>query len=197
MTKSENVAVSNEDELKSIFSNRSGNKEKDLKANTMLEKMGFRDNELFEQEHDNMLYSLMNKDIVIKFLQMVGFSDKDGWTKEKIIEKVDIYFKPEFPVTTYNNYIVGYIDLLCVCKRDSGGSNPHYTIFAIEIKTKIESIGALLRQINTYRNYLKGDKYLRNYYYIVIMPDPTENQKNILNMSGIFLLDIKDVILIS
>ena len=184
MTKSESVTISNENELKNMFSNKGGNKEKDLKANTMLEKMGFKDNELFEQEHDNMLCSLMDESVIIKIFSLTSKIPEENIKKTTL----DIKIKPEFPIKTYNGYIIGYADLLAEFRLKDKEKIDVKFILCIEIKTKIESIGALLRQINTYKEYLNC------IFYIVIAPNVNNNQRNVLKMSGIHLIDIKDII---
>ncbi len=180
---------------------RSSYKEEKFKANTFMEKMGFKDNELFEQKHDEMLYELMDEKVaknilfqIIKINEIVknGKNSKNLTTENEslirsnISSKVkNIQFKPEFPIQSYNSYIIGFVDILIEFEMIDGRK----IYFVLEIKTKIESIGALLRQLNTYRSNL--DNF---YQYIVIVPNSTEKQRNILKMSDVWLINIEDVI---
>jgi len=174
MTKSENIAVSNEDELKSIFSNSSGNKEKDLKANTMLEKMGFRDEDLTSKTHDDIFIELMNKDNIINI----------GLLMNKDINKKMITITPEYPITTDRNFVIGFVDMLVIIKY----GNDDYERICIEIKTKIENnIGAIIRQINMYK------LHIRNSDFVIIAPEITKKQKEIFKESGICSMSMKEI----
>ena len=176
--------ITDNNELEKVFK-MDNNKEK---ANTHLEKMGFKDNELFEQEHDNMLCDLMNDDIMLKILYMSQPQlPKLDYEYIKSLFKVEC-IKPEYPVKSHNEYIIGYIDILTEFSFDHKKFENRRIRLVIEIKTKIESIGALIRQINTYKEYLKAVSYT------VIAPNTTEKQKDILLKSGIVLLDIKNVV---
>lgn len=86
-------------------------------------------------------------------------------------DEVSIKLTSEAPVlSSYNNFIIGYWDL--VIKLDiitpewkkylknhfRGGTNTIKTIY-VEVKPKIESFGATLRQLRTYQQYIpKSDK---------------------------------------
>jgi len=55
------------------------------------------------------------------------------------------------------------------------------TIF-VEVKTEIRSLGELIRQINQYKTYQKGD-------YYVLCPD--NKYKDLLQEQGIYSIDYK------
>ncbi len=169
MVKSEVSAISNEDELKKIFDTKSGIKEKNLKANTMLEKMGFRDEELTSKTHDDIFIELMNKELLFSM----------GLFINKYIDKTDMTITPEYPIVTNNSFVIGYIDILLKTCNE---------IIPIEIKTKLENnIGATIRQINTYKLHIKSSDF------VIIAPEITNKQKDILKMSGIHSISMKDI----
>ncbi len=171
MLKSEVSAISSENELNNIFAAKSENKEKNLKANTMLEKMGFRDEELTSKTHDDIFVELMNKELLFNI----------GLLINRYIKKEDMVISPEHPVVTNNNFVIGYIDIL-LSVHDDNVSIP------IEIKTEVENnIGATIRQINTYKLHLKNSDF------VIIAPKITNKQKDIFTMSGMDLMSMTDV----
>ena len=127
-------------------------------------------------------------------------------------EITNIDKKWELPVTTTNysnKYTIGFIDYAASFKipkielagyyhENEIGTNEEYhkvdiekfglnysfadqTIF-IEVKTEIKSLGELIRQINHYKNYLKGD------YYVLC---PENNHKETLIEQGIKIIEYK------
>lgn len=120
------------------------------RAKTNLEKMGFVDPDRKESKHDVLqLQILENPEKLIK-----GITKKE--LKDLKIESAIL----EVPVLSTNSYsnskfIVGYLDCLIVFSFDDGKEYRSETTLAIEIKTKVESFGDTLRQINTYKQYSK------------------------------------------
>ncbi|RLI76076.1 hypothetical protein DRO97_01765 [Archaeoglobales archaeon] len=113
---------------------------------------------------------------------------------EDFIDKVEL----EVPVTTSKGYLIGFIDCkitlkpeICLWNKDgfklfyplkkeviSANIKPKQAIIYIEVKTKIDSVGELLRQINTYR------RYTNNGHWIVVTP--VDGLKNVLASQDIF-----------
>ncbi|MBI3152767.1 MAG: hypothetical protein HYZ21_11580 [Chloroflexi bacterium] len=111
----------------------------------------------------------------------------------KIIEK-----KWDKPITSGSNYIIGFIDLSITYEdyyiEIDLNENDIYKTFTLfefelkwrilpknkevyfEVKTEIPSLGELIRQINTYRNYVEGK-------FIVVCPD--DRYKELLAEQGI------------
>lgn len=101
-------------------------------------------------------------------LERMGFLDQDLktpahdemilWFIDRLKRKnKDIVYTLEKPVAR-NGFIIGYIDVFV----ERPGK-------AFEIKTKIDNVGDLLRQINTYRYHLHANLY--DYDWYVICPD--------------------------
>lgn len=125
------------------------------KAKTIIERHGFNDPDRMFLNHDEIqLWVYQNYKTIIDTI----------WPNAKVTEaalKIDL----EHPITE-RNYVIGFVDLyLPTCG------------IAIEVKTKIPNIGELLRQINFYRTYLSGPRW------IVVSPD--DRYKDILKAQGI------------
>lgn len=120
-------------------------------------------------------------------------ASKENWkqiiynNRYNIIESV----KLEVPVKS-GNYLIGFADCKVVLSDVYVFKGEKFSLFAkptnapfnipsyilwIEVKTKIDSIGALLRQINTYREYTKG-------LWMVISPEDWIGE--ILRSQGIY-----------
>lgn len=118
------------------------------KAKTNLEKMGFLDLDRNKNHDELQLEILSNPE---KLVRSISKSE----LKNLKIKSVDL----EVPVVSQSGYnsskfIVGYLDCVIIAKFDGG-----YAHLAIEIKTKIDSFGDTLRQINTYKQYKKDFIY--------------------------------------
>lgn len=132
------------------------------RAKTNLEKMGFVDPDRKESKHDVLqLQILENPEKVVRSISNIELNNLE-------IE----YVKLEHPVISKTNYssakfIVGYIDVLISFLYNNGeNSYKKGGVLAIEIKTKIESFGDTLRQINTYKQYC-NDKF----FFVVASED--------------------------
>lgn len=106
-----------------------------MKQETFLEKLGFQDQELKTAKHDEMIISIFeNPNMIIN-------------SNSFVLKKITL----EEPIVKTNfssTYIIGYLDVFMSFKTDKGN---HY--LGIEIKPKIENIGELLRQMQTYKTY--------------------------------------------
>lgn len=127
---------------------------------TTVEKLWKLDDEtLTTPEHDQMVLWLLNKNNILKLFPEL----------ESI--KTHIEIKSEVPVLTKNRFIVGYWDVIISFKNITGINtdfNPPIPIgfdvrYFIEVKPKIKSFGATLRQIKTYLTY---DHLLYNRVFI-------------------------------
>lgn len=149
---------------------------------TFLTKMGFKDEDLMSQDHDNILMALMNDSIIDK---IVDIRNKTiGRTMSHSIPKTRSKWTlvPEYPVNPSGKFIIGFIDLMAYTERWTADK------LCIEIKTRIDSVGALMRQMNTYREYMPGS------CFVVVAPNTTEAQKKILLLSGICLIDLNELL---
>lgn len=145
---------------------------------TFLTKMGFKDEDLMSQDHDNILMALMNDSIIDKIVYIINKAM--GRTIPKTESKWTLV--PEYPVNPSGKFIIGFIDLLAYTERWTADK------LCIEIKTRIDSVGALMRQMNTYREYMPGS------CFVVVAPNTTEAQKKVLTLSGICLIDINELL---
>lgn len=125
------------------------------KAKTLIERLGFKDPDRGVSKHDEIqLWVYQNFEAVVKTI----------WPQAKL-EGLHFKIELEHPITD-RNYILGFVDLFV----------PSHGI-AIEIKTEIPNVGELLRQINFYRNYYSGPRW------IVVSPD--DRYKGIIEAQGI------------
>ena len=93
-----------------------------------------------------------------------GFSPEH----DELVFEAEAYFKKNFkvndvkyelPVEAKNKFIIGYIDLIIIVEEEIKGIDEFgkkvkwrkYKKYAIEVKPAINSFGALLRQLNTYK----------------------------------------------
>ena len=266
------------DKLNQYF--RTGNKNDsrfEYKDKSLLAKMGFQDNDTKTPEHDKMIDILMDDKVLSKIANKImiekEFKYKDKSRTEYIIkfDSNDKWIKQEeYVVKGYNNYVVGYIDLIAkgskifecytdysicpyfreydfmeksaikqcndnncsedikksckindftgFCSKNEGyrcksqhNINTYYCNLKnvkdcseyenicknikkldieliIEVKTKIDSIGELIRQINTYRTIINEG------CFVVVSPNITDIQRKRLGESDIYLIDVKELI---
>lgn len=110
---------------------------------TIIERLGFMDNDRCKSIHDEIQIWVYNN---FKFIV------KEACPNWNI---ADTSFSLEFEyVVTDRNFVVGFIDLYC----------PQLGI-AIEVKSEIPTLGELIRQIHFYNKYLNVAKW------IVVSPD--------------------------
>jgi len=106
-------------------------------------------------------------------------SQKPVELTEQVIIQLIHKIEAEYPITnTYNNFMIGFIDLKVTLlhslhndrfrreisglgKKDSKESDHIY--YYLEVKTEITSFGETLRQINTYRKFREGE-------YVLVTP---------------------------
>lgn len=123
------------------------------KAQTLVQKLGFMDDDLKSSEHDNILI----------------------WVNENILKIVNSIFTTEFKPQILDlqwehaiisgKFTVGFIDICVRLEND-------FKIY-FEAKTKIPSAGELIRQINFYKNNGASDFRDGNVsaWHIVVSPD--------------------------
>lgn len=108
---------------------------------TLLSRMGFQDSDLTTPLHDEIMLWL------------------DARLRRKFPNLESIIW--EHPVKR-DNFIIGYIDLL-MCRRTLTGGDS----VAFEVKTKIPSLGEVIRQIQTYRT----TERIHDRQYVIVCPD--------------------------
>lgn len=144
---------------------------KKTRAKTLIERYGFKDEELTTSKHDEILLWLMDKK---NFWKMIYENSEELGIKKSRLQAIPpnkIKITVEYPVKNENNYLIGFIDLTAMD-------------VAIEIKPKIRSIGETIRQINFYRNYCK-----RFSYWIIVTETP--NLQEIFASQNIFVFEFQ------
>lgn len=196
---SESKIISDEKELEKVFERKSAERY-GHRDRTLLAKMGFQDDDLKTKRHDEMFCKLLDPIVMNRILENL-------FGKE-IVMKIEWDINPEFPIITETGYLVGFIDIMSKFKTTSG----QYISLMIEIKTSINNIGELLRQINLYKLYwydsvnpVIGKRYYNGrlvldreyngkFLLIVVSENINEEQKKILKINSTYLVDFKDVV---
>lgn len=143
---------------------------------TLQQKMGFSDADLKTSLHDEIMIWLdANISEIIDPIMRKTFRPEiisllDSG--QAYLELIKIWEKP---ITTgKNNYIIGFIDFSVTCvvltsKEDLGSREFCFDLgsreFCFEVKSKIPSVGELIRQIHLYREYLPGKSFM------IVSPD--------------------------
>jgi hypothetical protein len=143
------------------------------KAKTNLEKMGFIDSDRNKTHDDLQVEILSNPEKIIKSILKI---------EPKDLKILKIFL--EQPVVTKTDFIVGYVDCVISFNFKTGQTRLHHetnepyefttsSVAVIEIKTKIDSFGDTLRQINTYKTYshITKNRFLQEAIFIVASPD--------------------------
>jgi hypothetical protein len=174
------------------------------KSKTIIERHGFKDPELKTAKHDDLvLWARKNVSGIAKqILPPFGTNDsylEKVWNKTKLqldedytdnlsdlknnIKIVEVLL--EQPINS-GKWIIGFVDLVIKLKiprykRHVGTGRDSANIY-IEVKTKIESFGELLRQVNMYRMYTQEELD----FWVIICPD--DSHKAILADQKIFYI---------
>lgn len=165
------------------------------KAQTLIQKMGFADDDLKNSRHDEiMIWTVENLETIVKPI-LIG--RKYEWWNTDSHQQVDQVATAvnsisktiwEKPIEKGDRgFIVGFVDLyveveviLCNEKTEEKTKTTEYFIF--EIKTKIDSVGEVIRQINTYRGE-RGAVYGSQVFWFIVSPD--DRYISILKSQGI------------
>ena len=127
------------------------------------------DKQLKTPKHDAMVLWLMDKDNYSQYFNfknviMAGRMEY-SLAQTKVLSEVPIMSSPTF--------IAGYADLkiteIYVCKLNHDYIHINHVI---EVKPKIESFGAVLRQVNSYKRFMNNG----DYYYIFTLDSRFDSQ---------------------
>lgn len=154
---------------------------------TLLGKLGFDDNDLKTPEHDKILDVIINDAVISKIANIIKlelsdnvgryipytFVHNDKWQKQE-----------EYILKTKSGFVVGAIDLHVQYGEDQ--FKYPFVIMNIEVKTFIQSTGELIRQVNVYRTFTKGE-------FVIIAPSFTDSQKNRLKEAGIYSICLSEL----
>jgi len=140
----------------------------------------FMDEDILKPEHDQMLLWL--DDNIESLINSVIYPNM---TTEQIADfletEPDIKRTWQQPIKSATGQIVGFVDM--VVSYDRVDAAEHISkVFFLDVRAEIPSLGALIREINTYKLYLGfEDSWI--YSYVVIGPD--DRYANILQAQGI------------
>ena len=148
------------------------------------------DKQLKTPKHDAMVLWLMDKDNYINYFDFpkkikdVKVIGRHGleWYTNVCLDK--IISKSELPVMSSKTFLAGYIDLAIIGNYLINGSEcktPYfYSVYhMIEIKPRIDSFGAVLRQINSYKQFRSNQHIKNGYdagYYLFTLDSRFDNQ---------------------
>ena len=130
------------------------------------------DKQLKTPKHDAMVLWLMDKDNYSQYLSFDNVVIAGG---EKY-SLADIRVLSEVPIMSSRTFIAGYADLKITGRYECESAPCHRDIFrshVIEVKPKIESFGAVLRQINSYKKFMDN---VNNHYYIFTLDSRFDSQ---------------------
>jgi len=150
------------------------------KSNTVIERFGFKDEDLTTPEHDKVFMFLLNRENMIKVIK--DFSN--GNLKDATIHRMVI--EGEHAIVGYNKYNIGFVDIHVVVEFYLCNNGERRVLnsreLGIEIKPYIKSIGELLRQINMYRSHVDWTAWAIATYSI--------EYKDVLSGQGIHIIDL-------
>jgi hypothetical protein len=152
-----------------------------LKAKTLMQKVGFLDPDKKTPLHDKMQkWVYYNFEKSIEQIVPLNFEYK--------IVKKEWEYKLETELTKYQRVssIVGFVDLKVTIELME---TKKYISFYFEIKTEIPSLGELIRQLRFYEKYIPQYTENKN---LVIVVSPNDEHKEILNEQGFHFYKYKD-----
>ena len=112
------------------------------------------DKQLKTPKHDAMVLWLMDVDHLygdLNFVEHIPQTIQTPRTKKEM-EIVSEKLESELPIMSSSTFIAGYVDVAVLVKYKGFGLN-NTTAHLIEVKPTIDSFGAVLRQIKSYRKF--------------------------------------------
>ena len=148
------------------------------------------DKQLKTPKHDAMVLWLMDEENYLNYfdfpkeLKNVYLVDNCGCAWYGNISFDKIILKSELPIMSSKTFIAGYADLAFVgsylVNDQETVKHYSYSIYHIvEVKPKIESFGAVLRQINSYKQFRQNNRKRNEKdecYYIFTFDNRFDNQ---------------------
>ena len=122
------------------------------------------DKQLKTPKHDAMVLWLMSH-----WQEFISF-DKTFTNRFREYPFSDASIKSEMPVYSSKTFLAGYIDLSIIGEYVRENFHPQYVIHNIEVKPYIDSFGAVLRQLNSYKSFF-GDTRTRTVKYYIFTLD--------------------------
>lgn len=126
------------------------------KGQTLQQRFGFNNSDLTTPKHDEiMLWLDENIEAIIAYLFVDAKSKKPSKVIEVIWEK---------PIQARSGFIIGFVDMLVRVQTTRRDYNVNHDV-CFEVKTKIPSLGEMIRQINMYRTVTKEA------IFVIVAPD--------------------------
>jgi hypothetical protein len=175
-----------------------------MAGNTLAQHLGFADPDLGSPEHDRLVTWLTEPRTLLRILWhawpkvldekragarvIVGAArqdkscatDQDGDVWERVMQVA-----LEKPILRDGGYVVGFADAVATVGWGLDGRALVQATFHLEAKPRIQSVGALLRQINLYRQYTPGSRW------VVVCND--DERRTLLQGQGIALVTPADL----
>lgn len=164
-----------------------------MASNTLSQRLGFADPDLWSPEHDRMVTWLTEPEVLLCVLRqawpetlaqrraeaavVLGLNDVP-WER---VTQVEL----EKPIVRDRGCVVGFVDLVAVVGWGGDDGAVVEAVFYLEVKPRITSVGSLLRQINLYRLYVSGA------YWIVV--SSSEQHRALLRDQGVALVALADL----
>jgi hypothetical protein len=175
-----------------------------MAGNTLAQHLGFADPDLGSPEHDRLVTWLTEPETLLAILRrawpevlgekrsgarvIVGAARQDGSCGQdqggEVWERVT-QVALEKPILRDGSYVVGFADAVATVGWGLDGRALVQATFYLEAKPRIQSVGALLRQINLYRQYTPGSRW------VVVCND--DQRRVLLQGQGIALVTPADV----
>jgi hypothetical protein len=176
-----------------------------MAGSTLAQHLGFADPDLGSPEHDRLVTWLTEPGTLLAILQrawpavldekragarvIVGAARQDGSCGQdqdgEVWERVT-QVALEKPVLRDGGYVVGFVDAVATVGWGLDGRALVQATFYLEAKPRIQSVGALLRQINLYRQYTPGSRW------VVVCND--DQRRALLQGQGIALVTPADLV---
>jgi hypothetical protein len=167
-----------------------------MAGNTLAQHLGFADPDLGSPEHDRLVTWLTEPGTLLRILRhawsrvldekragarvIVGAARQDGEVWERVT-----HVALEKPILRDGGYVVGFADAVATVGWGLDGRTLVQATFYLEAKPRIQSVGALLRQINLYRQYTPGSRW------VVVCND--DERRTLLQGQGIALVTPADL----
>lgn len=156
----------------------------EIKAKTLIERLGFVDPDKKSSEHDKIqIWLYRNAHKVIDELFVNGtetFEIQQNEWELKLIEHTHYY-------TSSKKQIVGFVDLYVSYLKPTDNPEQRFPCVYFEVKASIPSLGQLLRQLKFYQEYIDGGNRAK---IVVVCPD--DQYKQILEEQGFYFYKYQD-----
>ena len=161
----------------------------DKTAKTYIEKLGFKDDDLYEKNHDELMEFLVtNKYYFVKYIgTRTGLHLSDVETIELNLEYCVTSKNSSNRYNLRTNYVNGFVDAILRYRTSHCENATHI----IEIKTKIKSFGAVLRELNYYKEQLNSYKYSDINWFVLFSND--DKYRKLFEEQGIIFITEKDI----